>query len=122
MKTVTLCFIVIFSVKLVQICGFAPTVANYLKSSHDKGFRRTLDAADKFCRPKSSAMRCTAVLNSCGPVDRYDMKLHVNKNFASCDAAVIDPRREIFCNTEMNGAAIEAVGFDMDYTLAQVHN
>jgi hypothetical protein len=27
---------------------------------------------------------------------------------------------KIFCNVELNGATIEAVGFDMDYTLAQV--
>ena len=28
--------------------------------------------------------------------------------------------RKVFCNVELNGATIEAVGFDMDYTLAQV--
>ena len=27
--------------------------------------------------------------------------------------------RQIFCNVELNGATIEAVGFDMDFTLAQ---
>lgn len=29
-------------------------------------------------------------------------------------------RRKIFCNIELNGASLEAVGFDMDFTLAQV--
>lgn len=28
--------------------------------------------------------------------------------------------RQIFCNIELNGASLEAVGFDMDFTLAQV--
>ena len=27
---------------------------------------------------------------------------------------------QIFCNVELTGASIQAVGFDMDYTLAQV--
>ena len=30
-----------------------------------------------------------------------------------------DATREIFCNRELNMQQIEAVGFDMDYTLAQ---
>lgn len=28
--------------------------------------------------------------------------------------------RKVFCNVELNGELIEAVGFDMDFTLAQV--
>lgn len=31
-----------------------------------------------------------------------------------------DANRQIFCNVELNGESIEAVGFDMDFTLAQV--
>ena len=31
-----------------------------------------------------------------------------------------DFKRQVFCNVELNGQAIEAVGFDMDFTLAQV--
>ncbi|CAI5960266.1 unnamed protein product [Closterium sp. NIES-64] len=34
-------------------------------------------------------------------------------------ASAIDPRRHIFCNRSLNMKSIEAVGFDMDYTLAQ---
>lgn len=29
-------------------------------------------------------------------------------------------KQQIFCNVELNGSYIEAVGFDMDFTLAQV--
>ena len=36
-----------------------------------------------------------------------------NQNFIS---------RKVFCNVELNGEAMEAVGFDMDFTLAQVYN
>ena len=28
--------------------------------------------------------------------------------------------KKIFCNVELNGQSVEAVGFDMDFTLAQV--
>ena len=28
--------------------------------------------------------------------------------------------KKIFCNVELNGHSVEAVGFDMDFTLAQV--
>lgn len=31
-----------------------------------------------------------------------------------------DMSRSIFCNVELNCANVEAVGFDMDFTLAQV--
>jgi hypothetical protein len=31
-----------------------------------------------------------------------------------------DYSKQIFCNVELNGEVVEAVGFDMDYTLAQV--
>lgn len=34
-------------------------------------------------------------------------------------ASAIDARRHIFCNRSLNMKSIEAVGFDMDYTLAQ---
>lgn len=29
--------------------------------------------------------------------------------------------KKIFCNVELNGQSVEAVGFDMDFTLAQVY-
>lgn len=32
---------------------------------------------------------------------------------------MLDLRHQIFCNVELNGGSIEAVGFDMDFTLAQ---
>jgi hypothetical protein len=55
------------------------------------------------------------------PLSRMDVQLHVNRNTAACASVggLIDPRREIFCNAEMTGSGIEAVGFDMDYTLAK---
>jgi hypothetical protein len=31
----------------------------------------------------------------------------------------VDYRRKIFCNRSLNMKSIKAVGFDMDYTLAQ---
>ena len=31
-------------------------------------------------------------------------------------------KRQIFCNVELNGNSVEAVGFDMDFTLAQYNN
>ena len=34
-------------------------------------------------------------------------------------ASAIDVRRQIFCNRSLNMKSIQAVGFDMDYTLAQ---
>ena len=48
-----------------------------------------------------------------------DLRLHVNKFQAP--HLDTDNTREIFCNTELTGTSIEAVGFDMDYTLAQVN-
>ena len=33
----------------------------------------------------------------------------------------VEPAPFIFCNVELNGQAIEAIGFDMDFTLAQVY-
>lgn len=36
------------------------------------------------------------------------------------DLPIVDPTRKIYCNVELNCANLEAVGFDMDYTLAQV--
>ena len=32
----------------------------------------------------------------------------------------LDLSQQIFCNVELNGENLEAVGFDMDFTLAQV--
>lgn len=32
----------------------------------------------------------------------------------------LDLTQQIFCNVELNGENLEAVGFDMDFTLAQV--
>ena len=42
-------------------------------------------------------------------------------------AAMPDPapdayKRQIFCNVELNGNSVEAVGFDMDFTLAQYND
>ena len=47
--------------------------------------------------------------------------LYVNKFQAPHLDTNNDNTREIFCNTELSGSSIEAVGFDMDYTLAQVN-
>lgn len=33
----------------------------------------------------------------------------------------LDLSQQIFCNVELNGDNLEAVGFDMDFTLAQVN-
>lgn len=43
-------------------------------------------------------------------------KTQVNAAF-DCD---VIRNSQIFCNVELTGASIQAVGFDMDYTLAQV--
>ena len=43
---------------------------------------------------------------------RDDDSIAINDN--------LDLRTQIFCNAELNGDYIEAVGFDMDFTLAQV--
>ena len=34
----------------------------------------------------------------------------------------LDLSQQIFCNVELNGDNLEAVGFDMDFTLAQVES
>jgi hypothetical protein len=34
-------------------------------------------------------------------------------------ARPLDTRKQIFCNRSLNMKSIEAIGFDMDYTLAQ---
>lgn len=34
----------------------------------------------------------------------------------------LDLKNQVYCNVELNEAYIEAVGFDMDFTLAQVRN
>lgn len=39
---------------------------------------------------------------------------------AAADIAPADLTRNVFCNVELNCANLEAVGFDMDFTLAQV--
>lgn len=41
------------------------------------------------------------------------------RRFSNSPAEDVANRR-IFCNVELNAESIEAVGFDMDYTLAQV--
>lgn len=33
----------------------------------------------------------------------------------------LELNQQIFCNVELNGENLEAVGFDMDFTLAQVN-
>jgi hypothetical protein len=35
--------------------------------------------------------------------------------------AATNAKRKVFCNVELNGEHIDAVGFDMDFTLAQVN-
>jgi hypothetical protein len=40
-------------------------------------------------------------------------------NLASDDES-INFKRKVFCNVELHGDAIDAIGFDMDFTLAQV--
>lgn len=51
-------------------------------------------------------------------------KVHVtsainDNNLASASDAVVDLKSQVFCNVELNCEHIEAVGFDMDFTLAQ---
>ena len=41
-------------------------------------------------------------------------------NFNELVGSEIDIKKQIFCNVELNCNTIEAVGFDMDYTLIQV--
>jgi hypothetical protein len=103
------------------LAGWAPSLASAFTVSTSAGLQRY--AAQFY--PRLHVPRHSKI------VDTKRM-LHADKNavldspsfFGSgsdpFDNPFNDPRREIFCNTEINGASIEAIGFDMDYTLAQV--
>jgi hypothetical protein len=44
----------------------------------------------------------------------------INSHAAPATQSTVDIVTQIHCNVELNADYIEAVGFDMDYTLAQV--
>jgi len=75
-------------------------------------------------RPSSSriASSSSSADESQGSVDdRADLLDYVGLSLSGPLPPVrtVDPERTIFCNRETNMAGIRAVGFDMDYTLAQ---
>jgi hypothetical protein len=47
-------------------------------------------------------------------------RAQIPSSHVSLDLGLTDLSQQIYCNVELNGANLEAVGFDMDYTLAQV--
>jgi hypothetical protein len=49
--------------------------------------------------------------------DKFQTEL---RGQASIGPDMNDLCQQIFCNVELNGENLEAVGFDMDFTLAQV--
>lgn len=66
-------------------------------------------------------------LNTRHPLSIYDTwKLQKQKTVFSSSLCMTHDHldsslsKKIFCNVELNGQSVEAVGFDMDFTLAQV--
>ncbi len=52
----------------------------------------------------------------------YNVKMQSFIRMSVYDSFQVGPisNQKVFCNIELNGETIEAIGFDMDYTLAQV--
>jgi hypothetical protein len=46
--------------------------------------------------------------------------ISIDEQSTSISNGNVDPNTHIYCNVELNLASLEAVGFDMDFTLAQV--
>lgn len=62
-----------------------------------------------------------SLVSSFAPFSHTKLSAHVSKR-TRLDAQVVpgpDLANQIFCNVELNAANLEAVGFDMDFTLAQ---
>lgn len=64
------------------------------------------------------------VVKSFNPMPKARLAYQLSKGIALQSQLLVpqhlDLNQQIFCNVELNGENLEAVGFDMDFTLAQV--